>query len=191
MKWSIVLLGCAVLTASMASTVVQGQTVISDPMADLGQWGFGDVWDYMVLMPWNWGSDGLSDRLVPGSDSNRPKVTITPENPTSNDSIEVKVTCWVPASNYGVDQDDVDIVGNHINLNLHWGSSGYGFQAFTWQSHTTTLEPLTAGVYVLDVHNSGAVTESVTKTLTVRFSSGTIAFEHRLYPGTLAIIPRD
>lgn len=169
MKSWIVLLGWALL----ASPTVGQQSVVqsiaeSDPMAGFWQLEFMDGSLYTIQRPWAWGDDGLSNGLVSNAFTHKPKVTITPSSPTTADSIEVEVKCWVPASNYGVDAAEVDIDGYHIDLNLHWTSVGYGFQAFAWRTYTTTLGTLAAGTYVLDVNNSGGVTESVKKIFTVR-----------------------
>lgn len=98
----------------------------------------------------------------------RTKVTVTPSVPTPSDEVSVEVSCWVPASNFGVDQADLDIQGHQITLDLHWASLGIGFQAFTWRTHTASLGTLEAGTYILRVNNSGAASGTVTKSLVVR-----------------------
>ena len=178
MKWTMVVLSCALLATPVVGSLLQDQiTSVSNPTLGLWELEFMDGSGYTIQRPWAWADDGLSNGLIPSFTSKKPSVSITPSSPTTADSIEVEVKCWVPASNYGVDTADVDIDGYHIDLNLHWTSVGIGFQAFAWRTCTTTLGTLAAGTYVLEVNNSGGVTESVKKIFTVRDPLPTISHD--------------
>lgn len=172
MKAWMVLLTCVLLVTGTlrATPIVNEQAWIqaSDPVAGLWLLEFMDGTRYEIQRPWSWGNGAPTSGLIANVSTGRPKVTVTPSDPTTMDAIQVEVKCWVPSSSYGVDDADITRQGNRITLDLHWTGSGIGAQAYTWQTYTTSLGSLTAGTHVLNVWNSGAVTGMATKFIRVR-----------------------
>jgi hypothetical protein len=101
----------------------------------------------------------------------RTELTVTPSNPTASDPVSLEVSCWMPASNYMVDQADLKIRGRQITLTLDWVCQGIGFQAFTWRTHTQSLGTFEPGMYMVRVTNEGAASGTTTTSFRVSASS--------------------
>ena len=86
----------------------------------------------------------------------RTELAVTPADPSPSDEVTLEVSCWMPASNYRVDQADLQVRGRQITLTLTWVNQGIGFQAFNWRKHSESLGKLDPGLYVVHVSNKGA-----------------------------------
>jgi len=174
MKRNVLLLGLVLVMggASWAS-LVQDQLVAGDSQAGWWLLRFFEGTEYQrelevqrPALDWIPGfSSGDLQSVFPDT---RTKVAVTPNVPIPSDEIFVEVSCWVPASNYEVEQADLDIQGSQITLDLYWASSGIGLQAFMWSTYKTSLGTLEAGTYMVRVNNSGAVSSTVTRSFQVR-----------------------
>jgi hypothetical protein len=101
-------------------------------------------------------------------------ISVSPTNPTPNDSISVTVSGWKPATNYSIQRSVANVVGRTIMIDIYWQNPGCGGQVVTNYTRTESIGKRSSGAYTVSVRSylNCAVVDRMTKAFTVAASCG-------------------